>query len=163
MEVVFDDDSDEYDTELDEEDGNLIDYDIEDGDQEGKSKKGKEKWEANKEDFKGSDNESEDLEGECDCGDKSRFRRKKYPIFKIQKDMSNYKWEVGTYFTSKDDFKEAITSYVVQSGRYLRYTKKDKIRVRVRCKDGWEWEVYCAKLSNEDSWQLRKVVDTPSC
>ncbi|XP_058782986.1 uncharacterized protein LOC131657629 [Vicia villosa] len=159
MEVVFDDDSDEYETKLDEEDGNLL----EDVNVEVKSKKGKEKWEENKEDLKGSDNESEDLESECDSDDSSRVRRKKFPIFKEQKDMSNYKWEVGTYFTTKDDFKEVITSYAVQYGRDLRYTKNDKIRVRVRCKEGCQWEAYCAKLPNEDSWQLKKIIDTHNC
>ena len=119
--------------------------------------------EANKEDCKGSDNESEDLVSECDSEDSNTTKRKKYPIFKLLKDMSNYKWEVGTYFSTKEDIKEAVTSYAVQSGRNLKYIKNDKIRVRVRCKDGCEWEGYWAKLDVEDTWQLRKVVDTHSC
>ncbi|XP_058742290.1 uncharacterized protein LOC131614751 [Vicia villosa] len=36
-------------------------------------------------------------------------------MFNVKKDMADYKWEVGVYFRSKDDFKEAITSYAVQS------------------------------------------------
>ena len=106
-EVVFDDDSDEYDTDLEEEEGNLINY------EHMESKKGKEKCEANKEDNKGSDNESDDLGSDCDNDDSSRVRRKKYPVFKLQKDMGNYKWEVGTYFSTAETFKEAITSYAV--------------------------------------------------
>lgn len=53
MEVTFDDEFDEYDNELVEEDEmtNLIDYVTED-DQEGNTKKGKEKWEENKEKLK---------------------------------------------------------------------------------------------------------------
>ena len=86
--VAFDDDSDEYDTELEEEEGNLINY------EQVERKKGKEKCEANKEDNKESDNESDDLGSECDSDDSSRVRRKKYPIFKLQKYISNYKWEV---------------------------------------------------------------------
>ncbi|XP_058755786.1 uncharacterized protein LOC131629000 [Vicia villosa] len=160
MEIVFDDDSDEYSTELEEEDG--MDCDIEDNEQM-KSKKGKQMSDENKEDSKGSDNDSEDLGSDCDSDDSSRARRKKCPIFKLLKDMSNYRWEVGTYFTTKEDFKEAIVTYAVHSGRDLRFTKNDKIRVRVRCKDGCEWESYCAKFPTEDSWQLRKVVDTHSC
>lgn len=56
----------------------------------------------------------------------------------------------GGIFYYKNDFKEEITSYSVQSGKNLRYTKNDKIRVKVRCKDGCEWDDYCAKLYNED-------------
>src|ERR1051325_1950524 len=124
-EVVFDDETDECDTELEEEEGN---DDVTDECE----------TEANKEDCKGSDNESEDLVSECDSEDSNTTKRKKYPIFKLLKDMSNYKWEVGTYFSTKEDIKEAVTSYAVQSGRNLKYIKNDKIRVRVRCKDGCE-------------------------
>lgn len=55
------------------------------------------------------------------------------------------------YFSTKYDFKEAITSYAIQYGRNLKFIENDKIRVRVRCKYGCEWEVYGDKLSNEDS------------
>lgn len=67
------------------------------------------------------------------------------------------------YFSIKGDSKEAIISYAVQSGRNLKFIKNDNIRVRVRCKDGREWEAYCDKSPNEDSLQLRKVVDIHSC
>lgn len=33
----------------------------------------------------------------------------------------------------------------------------------MRCKNGCEWEVYCAKLPNEESWQVRKVNDKHNC
>ncbi|XP_058746694.1 uncharacterized protein LOC131619636 [Vicia villosa] len=77
--------------------------------------------------------------------------------------MADFKWEVGSYFSSKDDFKEAITSYAVHSGRNLKFTKNDNVRVRVKCKDGCDWEAYCAKSSREETWQLRKVNDVHSC
>lgn len=73
----------------------------------------------NKEEFKGGDNESEDLENGCESDDSNGVMRKKYPMFKLQKDMFNYKWNVGMYFSTKGDFKEAITSYAVQSGKKL--------------------------------------------
>lgn len=59
----------------------------------------------------------------CESDDSSVAKRKRYPIFKLQKDMSNYKLEVGMYFTLKSDIKEAITSYVVQNGRDLKLKK----------------------------------------
>ena len=73
--------------------------------------------------------------------------------------MANYKLELGMYFTSKDDIKEAVASYSVQNGRALKIIKNDKKRVRVRCKEGCEWEVYFAKLLNEETWKIRKVID----
>lgn len=73
--------------------------------------------------------------------------------------MSNYKWELGTFFSSKSEFNESITIYVVQYGKNLKFKKNGKQRVRVRCIDGCEWEAYCAKLPKEETWQLRKVND----
>lgn len=76
-------------------------------------------------------------------------------MLKLQKDMFNYKWKAGMYFSTKGGFKEAITSCAIQSGRNLKFTKNDKIRVGVKCKDGCELEAYHDKFPNEDSWKLR--------
>lgn len=35
--------------------------------------------------------------------------------------------------------------------------------VRVKCKDGCEWNGYNAKMPSEDSWQLRKEVNIHIC
>lgn len=72
-------------------------------------------------------------------------------MFKLPRDLPNYKWEVGMYFSIKVDFKEAVTSFDVKSGRNLKFIKNDKIWVRVRRKDGCEWEAYCIKLPNDGS------------
>ncbi|XP_058778388.1 uncharacterized protein LOC131652524 [Vicia villosa] len=45
----------------------------------------------------------------------------------------------------------------------MKFTKNDKVRVRVRCKDGCQWEAYCSKFPNEETWQLRKLVDKHEC
>ncbi|XP_017426215.1 uncharacterized protein LOC108334790 [Vigna angularis] len=47
--------------------------------------------------------------------------------------MADYKWEVGTIFSGKEDFKDAIRRYVVHAGRDLKFVKNDNRRVRVRC------------------------------
>lgn len=71
-------------------------------------------------------------------------------MFKLQKDMTHFKWEIGTYFSTNVGFKEAMKIYVVQFGWNLKFTNDTK-RVRVRCKEDCEWEAYCAKLSNDES------------
>lgn len=65
--------------------------------------------------------------------------------------MANIKWELGTFFSTKDDFKEEITTYDVQSGRKLKFTKKDNKKVMVGCKENCDWEVYCGKLPKKES------------
>ncbi|RDY13995.1 hypothetical protein CR513_01001, partial [Mucuna pruriens] len=39
---------------------------------------------------------------------KTKVKVGKFPIFNMPKKMENYKWEVGTYFVDKEEFKEAL-------------------------------------------------------
>ncbi|RYR22662.1 hypothetical protein Ahy_B03g067970 [Arachis hypogaea] len=64
---------------------------------------------------------SDDEEGKGEDNNETRS----YPIHKDCKDMSSYKWEVGTVFASRHEFKDAVTSYAVQTRRGLRYVKLD--------------------------------------
>ncbi|CAI8613823.1 unnamed protein product [Vicia faba] len=161
LEVALDDESDGYE-DIDE--NEIADMTVYDSNEISKGKgKGKGKCRKDTEEYKGRDNDSEDLQSGCDSDDSSGVKRNKYPIFKEIKDMANYKWELGMYFTSKDDIKEEIYSYAVQNGRALNTIKNDKKRMRVRCKEGCEWEVYFSKLLNEETWKIRKVTDNHNC
>lgn len=64
----------------------------------GTSKKQKHKGEINE-----SENDNEELKNECESDENNRASRKKHLVFKLQKDMTNYKWNLGTYFTFKCD------------------------------------------------------------
>ncbi|MED6137478.1 hypothetical protein PIB30_065387 [Stylosanthes scabra] len=55
---------------------------------------------------------SEDDEGGC---------LKKFPVHKELKDMSNNKWEVGTLYTTRDEFKDVVNTYVVHNGRNIKF------------------------------------------
>ncbi|RYR57495.1 hypothetical protein Ahy_A05g023226 isoform B [Arachis hypogaea] len=93
----------------------------------------------------------EEVEGE----DKNEARC--YPIHKDCKDMNSYKWEVGTFFASREEFKDTVTSYAVQTRRGLRYAKLDLVRVRAVCQPGCPFWLYAAKMKEEETWQLRSV------
>ncbi|XP_052735579.1 uncharacterized protein LOC108341574 [Vigna angularis] len=83
-----------------------------------------------------------------------------------QKSMADYKWEVGTIFSGKEDFKDAIRRYVVHAGRDLKFVKNDNRRVRVRCMGAQgkcPWVAYCGYLPSRKIWQLRKIIDTHGC
>ncbi|XP_014506237.1 uncharacterized protein LOC106765989 [Vigna radiata var. radiata] len=80
--------------------------------------------------------------------------------------MTNYRWEVDTIFSGKDEFKDAIRRYVVHAGRALKFVKNDNHRVRVRCMAGQckcPWVAYCGYLPSHKIWQLRKIIDTHTC
>ncbi|MED6205959.1 hypothetical protein PIB30_022563 [Stylosanthes scabra] len=55
---------------------------------------------------------------------------KKYPLHKDLKNMSEYKWEVGTLYLSRDQFKDCVISVAVHSGRGLSFKKCDDRRVK---------------------------------
>lgn len=67
---------------------------------------------------------------------------------------------LGTQFSIKEKFKELVANYDVNNGRDLHFIKNDKTRVRAGCKEGCEWVALSSKLPNEDTWQLRKLIDT---
>ncbi|RYQ97538.1 hypothetical protein Ahy_B08g093609 [Arachis hypogaea] len=57
----------------------------------------------------------------------------RFPVHKLQKDMSQYKWEVGTLYASWEEFKDTVTAYVVHTARSIRFRKCDLQKVRAIC------------------------------
>ncbi|WVZ21758.1 hypothetical protein V8G54_000302 [Vigna mungo] len=115
-----------------------------------------------------SDNEwvSDHLDSGPDSEDEGSIPRTVFPTFSMPKVLEEYKWEVGTYFTEKNEFKEAIRTYALSNGRNLKFLKNDNKRVSVKCCGGngkCKWYAYCAFSSRSKSWQLRKVIDDHTC
>jgi hypothetical protein len=106
---------------------------------------------------------ADNVDGDSDNDDGDLMDGVKFPTFKMLKDMTDYKWETGTYFVSKKEFIDAIRTYSVHSGRKCAFYKNDGRRMRVRCDDGCPWNAYCAKLPHEGTWQLRKIVGPHTC
>ncbi|RYR49045.1 hypothetical protein Ahy_A07g035326 [Arachis hypogaea] len=71
--------------------------------------------------------------------------------------MTSYKWEVGTVFASREEFKDTVIAYSVQTRRGLRYAKLDLVRVRAICQEGCPFWLYAAKMSEDETWQLRSM------
>ncbi|MED6209958.1 hypothetical protein PIB30_059608, partial [Stylosanthes scabra] len=60
----------------------------------------------------------------------------RYQVYKPQKDMKDYTWQLGTLFASRDEFKEAVVTYAVQNTRGVTFKKCNRKRVRVVCVKG---------------------------
>ncbi|RYR56678.1 hypothetical protein Ahy_A05g022363 [Arachis hypogaea] len=99
----------------------------------------------------GGGSEKEDNE------DDDNHEASRYPIHRDVKDMTIYKWEVGTVYASREEFKDTVTAYAVQTRRGLRYAKLDLVRVRAVCQEGCPFWLYTAKMSEEETWQLRSM------
>jgi len=80
--------------------------------------------------------------------------------------MTDFSWDVGTYFKDKEAFKDVIRTYVIHFGRNMKLVKNDNSRVRVCCigaQGQCEWCAYCEFLPSTSCWQLRKLNDVHTC
>ncbi|AES67035.2 hypothetical protein MTR_2g086110 [Medicago truncatula] len=66
------------------------------------------KLDAEREDFLDNVGTRED-----DGDDSDDSNKEHYPPFAMPKKMTNFKWVLGVRFGTKDEFKEAITNYVI--------------------------------------------------
>ncbi|RYR01730.1 hypothetical protein Ahy_B06g080593 [Arachis hypogaea] len=100
---------------------------------------------------------SDELDLEYEVGDgeeEDEYERRRYPIHKDIKDMSSYKWEVKNVFVLKEEFKDTVTVYAIQTRRGIRYAKFDL--------DCPFW-LYAAKIGDETTWQLRSINFKHTC
>jgi len=117
-----------------------------------------------------SDNEweSETLDSgdHSDSTDQDRDNYGHFGTFSMPKSMEDYNWEVGTYFAEKEEFTDAIRTYGLHSGRKLKIFRNDKRRICVKClgaKGKCKWYAYCAYKAAQNTWQLRKIINTHTC
>jgi len=101
---------------------------------------------------------------DCSGDDKDSYGN--FGIFSMPKSMEGYKWEVGTYFTEKEEFVEAIRTYGVHNGRKLKIFRNDKRKICVKClvaKGTCKWYAYCAYKAAQSTWQLRRIINEHTC
>jgi len=108
------------------------------------------------------DSDQPNDEGDLDETDDGEEGYGKFETFSMPKSMSEYKWEVGTYFAKKPEFVETIRTYALENGRSLKILKSDKRRIRVKCLGAngkCLWYAYCGYMNSVNTWQLRKIID----
>ncbi|MED6224157.1 hypothetical protein PIB30_081125 [Stylosanthes scabra] len=74
-----------------------------------------------------------------------------YPVHKAKANMAEYRWQVGTVYASRDEFKEAVSFFAVHTKRGIKFDKVDKKRVIVCCQPKCRSRLYCVKLNQEDT------------
>ncbi|CAK8539873.1 unnamed protein product [Lathyrus sativus] len=96
------------------------------GNRKGKSKLGRPKKQRGLSDIEEYDND--ELPHDYDSED-DEILKDDFPSFKLPKIMDDYKWELGTYFATREDFKKAVKTYAIHSGRNLKFKKNDNMRM----------------------------------
>ncbi|MCI05234.1 hypothetical protein A2U01_0026284 [Trifolium medium] len=83
-----------------------------------------------------NDYNSDEIQSGCDSEDEDDVDKEKFPTFKLLHNMKDYKWELGTYFQSKEEFQQGMRTYAVHSNMNLKFKKNDAERMRVVCRKG---------------------------
>ncbi|RYR46318.1 hypothetical protein Ahy_A07g032057 [Arachis hypogaea] len=65
-------------------------------------------------------------------------KKRKFSVYKELKNISNYKWEIGTLYAIREEFKKIVTSYAMHTGRNIKFSVVDNVRVRAKCGDECE-------------------------
>lgn len=87
----------------------------------------------------------------------------RYPQYRPPESFSEVKFEIEMQFATKNDVMDAIKHYSIFKSVPLKFKKNDRVRVRVKCKDGCPFELYCGKMKNEDTWQVKTLRDEHNC
>ncbi|MED6220502.1 hypothetical protein PIB30_045416 [Stylosanthes scabra] len=83
------------------------------------------------EEFSDEGEDSNELEDGHAVGDISDEDRTVFPVHKPQENMAEYRWQVGTVYASRKEFKDAVTANAVYTKRGVKFDKVDPKRVIV--------------------------------
>ncbi|KAL8498861.1 hypothetical protein ACS0TY_021990 [Phlomoides rotata] len=76
----------------------------------------------------------------------------------------NPSFELGMIFGSKDEFRKAVQSHVIQPRRTLHFPKNDKIRIYARCRgDGCDWGINLVKIKDQATFHIRLYNPSHEC
>ncbi|XP_019197374.1 PREDICTED: uncharacterized protein LOC109191245 [Ipomoea nil] len=94
----------------------------------------------------------------------------KWPVFRAATDMKEPHLILGLTFSSKEEFKEAVTNYAFNNGKDVKIVKNDKARLVVKYKhDGCCWtsensratstvvaKRWSKEIAHHDDWKMEK-------
>ncbi|RYR71993.1 hypothetical protein Ahy_A02g006201 [Arachis hypogaea] len=95
--------------------------------------------------------------GADDAEEDADYEGLKFPVHKPEKDMRNYKWKVGTLYESRQEFKDMVAAYAVQTTSNIKFKKCDLVRVQAVCQKDCPFWLYAHKVGEESTWQLRSM------
>ncbi|RYR04819.1 hypothetical protein Ahy_B06g084594 [Arachis hypogaea] len=109
---------------------------------------------------------SDEIENDHEVGDVVSdldHQGQSYPVHKHKKDMRQYKGEVGTMYATREEFKDTVTAYVVQTARAITFRKCDLQRVRTVCTSEcpfWLWlgKAFKKKVESNPKVKIRELV-----
>ncbi|XP_031130170.1 uncharacterized protein LOC116031942 [Ipomoea triloba] len=100
-------------------------------------------------------NDGVDFSDEDSGKDSDEDEQFKFPVFRPKSEMKSPKFSVGLTFGTKAEFKQAVHNYALNNGKDLKFTKNDKCRMCVRCRqEGCPFKINLWKVKNAMSWRI---------
>ncbi|XP_050920069.1 uncharacterized protein LOC127137673 [Lathyrus oleraceus] len=99
------------------------------------------------------DDEGTNCDNEENVGTTEELNRIDGEIIVDDEDMSTKdkaKGKANGREKGKGNMERSVSLDVVNEGRNLKFKKNDKRRMRVKCKDGCPWKVYCANIKGKN-------------
>ncbi|XP_058733572.1 uncharacterized protein LOC131605205 [Vicia villosa] len=84
-----------------------------------------------------------------------------WQTFKMPKSIKDYKWQLGTYFFTNQDFKDAIRTYEIHNGRNMKFKKNDKKKDESDIEQYKRIHDYAHELLRANSGSTIKVTSQP--
>ncbi|KAK3041474.1 hypothetical protein RJ639_000451 [Escallonia herrerae] len=78
------------------------------------------------------------------------------------KHIKDPNFNVGTIFSSKSEFKEAVHMHGVKYGKVICFGKSEEKKIKAVCKE-CPWFVYASVRQNDTTWQIKSVQKEHTC
>ncbi|KAK1404174.1 hypothetical protein POM88_003779 [Heracleum sosnowskyi] len=84
-------------------------------------------------------------------------------IFNAKTAARDIKWKVGLVFANKIEFKEAIRSSSMKTGRPYQYLVDDLKRIQVGCAKGCPFKMWTTYIEATQGWQVKTLCNEHNC
>ncbi|XP_074336347.1 uncharacterized protein LOC141673496 [Apium graveolens] len=84
-------------------------------------------------------------------------------VFNVHTPAKDIKFKVGQIFGCKKDFKEAVRSNSMETGRPYQYAHDDLKRVQVVCAHGCPIKMWLGYDKDKDRWQIKSILNDHNC
>lgn len=92
-----------------------------------------------------------------------RKRKKRAVVYNPNKKISAIRFSPGMRFISMDEFRKVVRDYGIAERRKVKLNTNDTDRCQVICEGKCPFYIWCSKVKNSDSVEIRTLVDERLC